>query len=457
MSIQSALAGLRKSLGDGFVTSDAVRSIHGQNESYFPETLPDGVAFPQTTEDVVRIVKICADAGCPIVPWGTGTSLEGAALALSGGISLDTSRMDRILAVHAEDMDIVVQPGVTRDGLNTHIRDTGLFFSVDPGANASLGGMAATRASGTTAVRYGTMRDNVLALEVVTADGRVLRTGSRARKSSAGYDLTRLFIGSEGTLGIITELTLRLQGQPEAVSAAICRFDSIRGAVDTVIQTIQMGVPMARMEFVDALTVRGFNIHSDADMPEAPYLFLEFHGSQSGVQEQSAIVAEIAADNGGADFEWSTRTEDRNRLWAMRHNTHYAYQTLRPGCAVIATDICVPISRLADAVLETRADIDASPITGPIVGHVGDGNFHTGLLIARGDAEELRIARELADRMCERALRMGGTVTGEHGVGQGKMKYMAAEHGPGWDLMADIKRSLDPANILNPGKVVQID
>ncbi|NNU80022.1 FAD-binding protein [Halovulum dunhuangense] len=457
MCIETALDRLRNLLGSRFVTSDAVRSIHGRNETWYPETPPDGVAFPESTEDVAQILRICSEERCPVVPWGTGTSLEANALAVRGGISLDMGRMDRILAIHSEGLDAVVQPGVTREALNTHLRDSGLFFPVDPGANASLGGMAATRASGTTALRYGTMRENVLALEVVLADGRVIRTGSRARKSASGYDLTRLIVGSEGTLGVITELTLRLQGQPEAISAAICRFDSIRGAVDTVIQTIQMGVPMARMEFVDDRTVRGFNFHSGGSMPEAPHLFLEFHGSESAVAEQAATVAEIAADNGGAGFEWSTRTEDRAALWKMRHNVHYAYQTLRPGCMPMTTDICVPISRLAEAVLETRADLDASPITGAIVGHVGDGNFHTGLLIERGNAEELAIAKDLAGRMNARALRMGGTISGEHGIGLGKMDYMEAEHGPAWEVMAQLKRCLDPLNILNPGKVVRID
>ncbi|MSU90557.1 FAD-binding protein [Rhodobacteraceae bacterium 2CG4] len=456
MSIEAAVTELRKALGERFATSGAMLQVHGQNEAHFPETLPDGVAFPETTEEVARIVRTCAAHGCPIVPWGTGTSLEGNALPFDGGITLDLSRMDKVLAVHAEDMDAVVQPGVTREALNTELRATGLFFPVDPGANASLGGMAATRASGTTAVRYGTMRENVLALEVVLADGRIIRTGSRARKSSSGYDLTRLMIGSEGTLGIITELTLRLQGQPEAVSAAICRFDDIRGAVDTVIQTIQMSVPIARMEFVDAMTARGFNLHADAGLPEAPHLFLEFHGSESAVAEQAETVAGLAHENGGADFQWSVRPEERTRLWKMRHGVHYAMLALQPGFKPVVTDICVPISRLADAVAETRADIDASRITGAVVGHVGDGNFHTSLLTEPGNEDDMRTALDLAKRMNDRALRMGGTITGEHGVGRGKIRYMAAEHGEAWDVMAQIKRTLDPQNILNPGKVVQI-
>ncbi|MEM8658862.1 MAG: FAD-linked oxidase C-terminal domain-containing protein, partial [Pseudomonadota bacterium] len=390
-------------------------------------------------------------------PWGTGTSLEANALAIQGGISLDMSAMDKVLAVHPEDLDAVVQPGLTREALNTELRSTGLFFPVDPGANASLGGMAATRASGTTAVRYGTMRENVLGLEVVTADGTLLRTGTRARKSSAGYDLTKLIVGSEGTLGIITELTLRLQGQPEATTAAICRFNDIKGAVDTVIQTIQMGVPMARMEFVDDVTVRGFNLHFKTDLMEAPHLFLEFHGSETAVVEQAELVGEIAADHGGADFQWSREAEARNALWRMRHNGYYAQKALKPGCQAVPTDICVPISRLAEAVAETRADIEASGLLGPLIGHVGDGNFHAALLIEPGNTDDLAVAKDLAARMNERALRLGGTVTGEHGVGIGKMRYMEAEHGAGWAVMAQIKRALDPQNILNPGKIVQVN
>ena len=457
MSIETAVARLRKALGDKISTSDAVRSLHGQNEAHFAEALPDAVVFPASTDDVVTTVKICADEGCPIVPWGTGTSLEGHALAIRGGISLDFANMNQVLAVNPEDMDVVVQPGITREEVNTHLRDTGLFFSVDPGANASIGGMAATRASGTTAVRYGTMRENVLALEVVLADGRVIRTGSRARKSSAGYDLTKLFVGSEGTLGIITELTLRLQGIPEATSAAICRFDAIDGAVNTVIQTIQMGIPVARMEFIDELSVRGFNGYAGTDLPEAPHLFLEFHGSPAGVKEQAETVGEIAAEFGGQGFQWSAKEEDRRKLWSMRHKAYYAQLSLRPGATALTTDICVPISRLTEALLETRADIDESGIVGPMLGHVGDGNFHTCLLVDPGDDAQLATAKALAHRMAKRALAMGGTVTGEHGVGMGKMRYMEEEHGDGWTVMADLKRTLDPGNILNPGKMVQVN
>ncbi|MEL6598548.1 MAG: FAD-linked oxidase C-terminal domain-containing protein [Pseudomonadota bacterium] len=457
MSIEAAIERLRNSLGDRVSTGASVRDLHGQNESYFPVTLPDAVVFPDTTEDVAEIVRICADEGCPIVPWGTGTSLEGHALATQGGISLDMGRMDRVLQINAEDMDVTVQPGCTREALNEDLRATGLFFPVDPGANASLGGMAATRASGTTAVRYGTMRENVLALEVVLADGRIVRTGTRARKSSAGYDLTKLMVGSEGTLGIITELTLRLQGQPEAVSAATCAFPDIRSAVEAVQMTIQMGLPMARIEFIDEVCVTGFNAHAGASMPVKPHLFLEFHGTEAGVAEQAERVGEIVAELGGGAFDWATRAEDRKALWHMRHNAFYAQKALKPGCWALTTDICVPISCLAEAVEDTRADIDDSGLIGPMLGHVGDGNYHAAILVDPDRPEELARAKDLAHRMAERALAVGGTVTGEHGVGQGKKRYMAAEHGPGWQVMGEIKRALDPRNILNPGKVVEVN
>ena len=455
MTIQTALKELSKMLGNRLSASDPDRNAHAQSEAHFPPCPPDAVAFPQDTAEVSRILKICNEHGCPVVPWGTGTSLEGHALATRGGVSLDMGRMDRLLAVHAEDMDAVVQPGLTREALNQELRATGLFFPVDPGANASLGGMAATRASGTTAVRYGTLRDNIMALEVVLADGRVIRTGSRARKSSAGYDLTALFVGSEGTLGVITELTVRLQGQPEAISAAICAFDDIDAAVNTVIATIQMGIPMARIEFVDAATACAFNLYAKTEMPEKPHLLVEFHGSPAGVAEQAERFGEIVADMGGSGFEWARKTEDRTALWDMRHKAYYACLALRKGATALVTDVCVPISRLAQAVEETRADIDASPITGPILGHVGDGNFHAILLVDPGDAAQLAEARALSNRMVERALEMGGTMTGEHGVGLGKLDYMEREHGQGWMVMGEIKRALDPKNVLNPGKVVR--
>jgi len=455
MDLAPALSELSALLGERLATSKAELAQHGRSETHFAEALPDAVAWPETTAEVAALVAICARHGVPMTGWGAGTSLEGHALAVRGGVVVDFTRMDRVLAVRTEDMVAVVQPGVTREALNAALRETGLFFPVDPGANATLGGMAATRASGTTAVRYGTMRDNVRALEVVLADGRVIRTGTAARKSSAGYDLTALFVGAEGTLGLITELTLVLQGQPEAVSAAVCAFDSFEGAVAAVIETIQSGIPMARIEFVDEATARAFNRHSGAALPAVPHLMVEFHGSPAGVAEQAAAFGEIAAGHGGHGFDHATRPEDRNRLWAMRHKAFYATLALRPGATALVTDICVPISRLAQAVAETRADIAASGLQGPIVGHVGDGNFHCTLLIEPGNAAELAEAKALAARMNERALRLGGTITGEHGVGLGKLGYMQAEHGEGWAVMATLKNALDPRGLMNPGKVVR--
>ncbi len=455
MTIQTALTALEPVLGDRLTRSKSDLDLHGRSESHFATTPPDAVAYPESAEEVAALVKLCAAHECPIIPWGTGTSLEGHALAVRGGVSVDFSRMNKVLAVHPEDMDVVVQPGVTREDLNTELRATGLFFPVDPGANASLGGMAATRASGTTAVRYGTMADNVMGLQVVTAQGEIIRTGTRARKSSAGYDLTKLFVGSEGTLGLITELTLKLQGQPEAVSAAVCAFETVDAAVNTVIQTIQMGLPMARIELVDAATARAFNSYASAAMPEMPHLMVEFHGTPAAVAEQSEMFGAIADEMGGKGFDWATKAEDRTALWKMRHNAYYAILASRPGARALVTDLCVPISMLAEAINETVADIDTSFLTGPIVGHVGDGNFHSALLIEDGNARDLEEALRLSDRMVDRALRMGGTVTGEHGVGMGKMKYMEREHGGGWDVMGQIKRAMDPQNILNPGKLVR--
>lgn len=457
MSIETAIAELRNVLGDRVSTSKSDLDLHGANEAHFAPCPPDAVVYPASTEEVSLIARTCFSHDCPIVPWGTGTSLEGHALAIHGGISVDMSRMDKVLRVSAEDMDASVQPGVTREALNTELRATGLFFPIDPGANASLGGMASTRASGTTAVRYGTMRDNVLGLVVVLADGRIIRTGTRARKSSAGYDLTALFVGSEGTLGLITELTLRLQGQPEAVSSAICAFDDFESAINTVIMTIQMGIPMARIEFVDDEMAAAFNSYAGADFPLKPHLLLEFHGSASAVAEQAERFGEIVADMGGSDFKWSTRPEDRNNLWKMRHNAAYAAASLRPGARIVVTDMCVPISRLADAVRETRVDIAASGLMGPILGHVGDGNFHSTLLVDPANPEEKKIALDLAHRMAQRALDMGGTVTGEHGIGMGKLDYMEEEHGIAWSVMGDIKRTLDPKNLMNPGKMVRLN
>ncbi len=454
MTIQTALTALEPVLGDRLLRSKAELAQHGQSESHFAPVMPDAVAYPDTVDEVAALVRICADHGCPVVAFGAGTSLEGHTLAVRGGVSVDMTRMASVLVVNAEDMDCVVQPGITRIALNDELRSTGLMFPVDPGANATLGGMAATRASGTTAVRYGTMRDNVMGLQVVLADGRVIRTGSRARKSSAGYDLTGLFVGSEGTLGLITELTLRLRGQPQAVAAAVCAFDSIGGTVDAVIETIQMGVPMARIEFVDAATALAVNVYSHAEFPALPHLLVEFHGTEAGVAEQAEIFGAIATDHGGKGFDWATKTEDRNALWKMRHDAYYAILASRPCARAIVTDVCVPLSRLAQAVAETQSDIAASPIPGPILGHVGDGNFHAILLIDPESDTDRAAAADLSARMAQRALALGGTVTGEHGVGIGKLDYMAAEHGAGWDVMAQIKRALDPDNILNPGKVV---
>jgi len=457
MTIETAIAELTSVLGDRLSRSKSDLAIHGQSETHFAPAPPDAVAYPRDTQEVSAILKICNAQGCPVIPWGTGTSLEGHSLAIRGGITVDFSQMDRVLSVNDADMDVVVQPGLTREALNEELRATGLFFPVDPGANAALGGMAGTRASGTTAVRYGTMRDNVLALEVVLADGRIIRTGSRARKSSAGYDLTGLFVGSEGTLGLITELTLKLQGQPEAVSAGICAFATIDDAVNTVIATIQMGIPMARIEFVDAATAAAFNAYAGTQMPLAPHLLVEFHGSDSGVADQAERFGELVQDYDGSPFEWSAKTEDRRALWALRHNAYYAVLQSRKGATALVTDVCVPISKLAQAVEETRVDIEGSIIPGPILGHVGDGNFHAILLVEPGNEAELAAAQELSKRMVERSLALGGTVTGEHGVGMGKLDYMGAEHGEAWAVMGDLKRSLDPNNILNPGKTVRLN
>jgi D-lactate dehydrogenase (cytochrome) len=445
---------LQELLGERFTRSASDRELHGRSESHYPVMPPDAVVYPETPDEVARIVAACAAGGVPVIGWGAGTSLEGHAIAPRGGVTVDFARMDRVLEVLPEDMIAVVQPGVTREALNTELRATGLFFPVDPGANASLGGMASTRASGTTAVRYGTMRANVLGLQVVLADGRIIRTGTRAPKSSTGYDLTGLFVGAEGTLGLITELTLKLQGQPEAVSAAVCAFADMEGAVGAVIATIQSGIPMARIEFVDTAAAIAFNRGAGTTWPEAPHLMVEFHGSDAGVAEQAARFGEIAADFGGQGFRWASRAEDRSALWAMRHNAYRSTLQAYPGRSPITTDICVPISRLAEAVEETAADIAASGIPGPIVGHVGDGNFHALLLPRAGNAAEWDRATTLAADMAHRALRLGGTVSGEHGIGMGKMKYMADEHGEGWAVMAAIKAALDPDGIMNPGKLV---
>jgi D-lactate dehydrogenase (cytochrome) len=454
----AAIEEIRELLGDRLSTGSSIREIHSRDEAYSTPSLPDAVAFPETTEEVSQIMRICTKHKCPVVPYGVGTSLEGHIVPIHGGISVDTSRMNQILEVHAEDLDAVVQPGVTREQLNEDLRATGLMFTVDPGANATLGGMAATRASGTNAVRYGTMRENVLALEVVLADGTVIETGTRARKSSAGYDLTHLFVGSEGTLGIITKLTVRLYGQPEHIAAATCAFPTIDDAVNTVILAIQTGLPMARIELLDALQMKGMNtFNPDMNMAEKPYLFLEFHGSPAGVEEQVASFRDIAEEFGVQDFEWASKTEDRNRLWAARHSAYYAGKSLRPGAEGVVTDVCVPISELAECIRGTQEDIAASGLIAPLVGHVGDGNFHLLILVDPESDDELKRAKELAHNVCRRALASGGTVTGEHGVGTGKMRYMEEEHGPAYAVMAQLKKSLDPHNLMNPGKMVQVN
>lgn len=454
MTIEAAITELETFLGDRLSRSKSDLAAHGASETWFPPSPPDAVAFPESTEEVSRIMAICHAEACPVVAFGAGTALEGHTSALRGGVSLDFSRMSKVLAIHQGDMEAVVQPGLTREELNRELRATGLFFSVDPGANASMGGMAATRASGTTAVRYGTIRENILALEVVLADGRVIRTGSRAKKSASGYDLTGLFLGSEGTLGIITELTVKLHGAPEAISAGVCAFEEMESAVEAVVAVIQMGIPMARIEFVDAATVAAVNAYSGTDLPEKPHLFVEFHGSAVSAADDAQRFGEVVEDFGASDIRTATKTEDRTALWTARHHAYWACLASRPGATAIVTDVCVPISKLAEAVTETRDDIAASPIPGPILGHVGDGNFHAILLIESGNAAELAEAKRLAGRMAERALRLGGTITGEHGIGMGKLGYMEAEHGPAWAVMGEIKRALDPTGILNPGKLV---
>ncbi|MHA7060445.1 FAD-linked oxidase C-terminal domain-containing protein [Azospirillum argentinense] len=443
-------------LGDRFTTAAAVREHHGKDESYHPNFPPDGVAFATSTEEVSAIVKLCAKHKLPIIPFGTGTSLEGGVAALAGGVCIDVSNMKEVLRVSPEDLDVTVQAGVTRKQLNEHLRDTGLFFPIDPGADASLGGMASTRASGTNAVRYGTMRENVLGLTVVLADGRIIKTGGRARKSAAGYDLTRLFVGAEGTLGIITEVTLRLYGIPEAISSAVCPFNDIRGAVDTVIQTIQSGIPVARIELLDEVQMDAVNKYSKLDYKVAPTLFFEFHGTAAGVKEQAEMVSAIAAEFGGSEFTWATRPEDRSKLWQARHDGYYAALALRPGSKGWPTDVCVPISRLADCILETKKDIAESSMLAPLVGHVGDGNFHLVYVIDPDKPEEMAEAKRLNDRMVDRALAMGGTCTGEHGIGYGKMEFLEKEAGDAFAVMGELKRAFDPENRMNPGKVVRI-
>ena len=445
---------LRAHFGERISTAEAVRRHHGEDLSYLPTMLPDAVVFVESTAEVQRVVAACAAARVPIVPYGVGSSMEGQILAVAGGVSLDMSRMNRVLAVHESDFDVVVEPGVTRKALNEHLRATGLTFPVDPGADASIGGMASTRASGTNAVRYGTMRENVLALTVVTADGRIVRTGTHARKSSAGYDLTRLFVGSEGTLGVITEITVRIYPQPEHVAAAVVQFPTIGDAVNTTIQIIQLGVPIARCELLDAHAVRAVNRYDKLELAESPMLLMEFHGSAAGVQEQAELVQEIAAGQGGSAFEWAHLPEDRNRLWKARHNALFAGLQLKPGSRSVTTDTCVPISRLAECVVETAQEADASGLPYMMVGHVGDGNFHMLYLVDPAIPAERELAESLNHRQAQRAIRAGGTCTGEHGIGLHKMDLLQEEAGEeAIDLMRTLKQALDPRNILNPGKI----
>ena len=450
---QHAIEALRERFGARLSTLSGVRDHHAKDESWHHPHRPDAVVFPQTTEEVVEVVQICAAHRTPVVAYDTGTSLEGNVIPHLGGVVVDLERMNQVLRVSADDLDVTVQARVTRKQLNAHVKDLGLFFPIDPGADASIGGMAATRASGTNAVRYGTMRDNVLSLTVVLSDGRVVRTSRRSRKSAAGYDLTRLFVGSEGTLGIITEVTLRLYGVPEAMAAAVCSFDSLEGAVNTVIQTIQLGIPVARIELLDEVQMNSLNRYSGMDHPVKNTLFIEFHGSDAGVKEQAETVQAVASDHGGGAFQWATQTEQRNALWKARHDVTYANKALRPGCEIWATDVCVPISRLAECILQTKEDLQHSFLTAPLVGHAGDGNFHLGFLIMRDDPAELAEAERLNERLVMRALAMDGTCTGEHGIGLGKRKYLLAEHGEGVSVMRQIKQVLDPHNLMNPGKI----
>jgi D-lactate dehydrogenase (cytochrome) len=454
-TVAAAVTDLQRLFGNRAVTSTAVREQHGHTLTWSPNQPPDVVVYPQSTEEVVAVVRLCAGYGMPIVPFGTGTSLEGHVNAPYGGVSVDTSLMKRVLAVHDEDLDCVIEPGVTRKELNEHLRDRGLFFPIDPGADASIGGMTATRASGTNAVRYGTMKDNVLSLTVVMPNGDVVKTARRAKKSSAGYDLTRLFVGSEGTLGIITEVTLKLHGIPEAVSAGICPFPSVKAACDATIVTIQTGLPVARIELLDEVQVRAVNAYSKLNLPDSPLLLLEFHGTEAGVTEQAERFGEIAAEYGGGPFEWATKPEERSRLWQARHDSYWAAKGLRPGAQSVATDVCVPISRLAECVEATKRDIEAAGLIAPIVGHVGDGNFHVQPLVDMDNPDDIAAVEAFIERLVDRALAMEGTCTGEHGIGQKKMKYLQAEYGPeALNLMRSLKRAIDPQNIMNPGKVL---
>ena len=457
-NISNAIEQLRQQFGERLSTGQSVREIHGRDESYSKPALPDAVVFPENTAEVATIVSICAANRCPIIPFGIGTSLEGHIIPVHGGVSVDTSRMNQVLAVHDSDLDAVVQPGVTREQLNSELRHSGLMFTVDPGANATLGGMASTRASGTNAVRYGTMRENVLALEAVLPNGDIIRTGTRARKSAAGYDLTRLLVGSEGTLAIITELTVRLFGRPESISAATCVFDSVDDAVDAVIMTMQVGIPVARIELVDELQIKGMNLFNPTlNLPEKPHLFLEFHGTTAGVAEQIAQFHAVGEEFGVQNFRSASSEEERRQLWHVRHHAHYATKALRPGAEIWSTDCCVPISSLAECIAQARQAIQQAGLIAPIVGHVGDGNFHVGIMVKPEDSEELQRAEQLVGTLNHISLALGGTISGEHGVGIGKQKYMRAEHGDGaYALMQTLKQSIDPLGIMNPGKMLSL-
>ena len=452
-SILTAIDILKQRFGDQLSTALSVRQHHSHTTTQIKSQIPDAVIFAKETADVAAVVAVCQEHQCPIIPFGVGSSLEGHVNAPLGGVSIDMNAMDRVLSVHEADLDAVVQPGITREALNNYLRDTGLFFPIDPGANASLGGMAATRASGTNAVRYGTMKDNILALEAVMADGRVIRTGTRAKKTSAGYDLTRLLIGSEGTLGLITELTVKLQGIPEAIAGGICSFPSVEAACNTVITTIQYGIPVARIELLDAAQVRACNRYSGLELPEETLLLLEFHGTKHGVGEQSEMFGEIATDYTPHEFKWTTDQEERTKLWKARHDAFWAAMALVPGGIAMSTDVCVPISRLAECVEDTRRDIEETGIIAPIVGHVGDGNFHTLPIALPEDVDAWTRIKAFVERLSERAIAMDGTCTGEHGIGQGKMKYLRQEMGPAVDMMLAVKKALDPNDILNPGKL----
>lgn len=448
---------LKQQLGEKLQTGQSFREQHSHTTTYLTTQLPDAVVFAETTDDVKAVVRACAQHKVPVIPFGVGSSLEGQVNAPSGGISLDFSRMNRILAVNAEDLDVTVEPGVTREQLNTYLRDTGLFFPIDPGANASIGGMASTRASGTNAVRYGTMKDNVLALTAVTANGEEIRTGRRARKSSAGYDLTRLFVGAEGTLGVITSVTLRLQGIPEKIAGGVCTFDTIKSACDAVILTVQMGIPVARIELLDEVQIRACNAYSGLSYEEKPTLFLEFHGTEETTALQSQQFAEIAQECGGLDFRWTNDAQERAKLWKARHDAYWASKALAPHLDALSTDVCVPISRLAECVAETQQDILDNNMLAPIVGHAGDGNFHVLVLFDGKDARSVADTEAFVARLNRRAIAMDGTCTGEHGIGQGKMSFLAEEAGNALNLMIAIKQSLDPDNIFNPGKLFRID